>query len=68
MENRVALSSFLYHSYNLHEVSNLQTSPCLNNYCWSWGFSSMVECLPSKYKGLGSVLQSEKFKKKKHYT
>lgn len=66
MENQVVPSSFLYHPYNLREVSNLQTSPRLNSYCWSWGFSAMVECLPSKYKGLGSVLQSEKLKK--HYS
>lgn len=29
-----------------------------------WGFSSVVECLPSKYKALGSVFNSEKKKKK----
>jgi hypothetical protein len=30
-----------------------------------WGFSSVVKCLPSKPKALGSVLSSGKKKKKK---
>ena len=30
-----------------------------------WGFSSVVECLPSKRKALGSVLSSGRKKKKK---
>jgi hypothetical protein len=30
-----------------------------------WGFSSVVECLPSKPKALGSGLSSRKKKKKK---
>ena len=33
-----------------------------------WGFSSVVECLPSKLKALGSVLSSGKEKKKKKKT
>ncbi|EDL99635.1 rCG37968 [Rattus norvegicus] len=33
--------------------------------CWGWGFSSVVERLPSKRKALGSVPSSEKKKKKK---
>ena len=32
---------------------------------WGWGFSSVVERLPSKCKALGSVPSSEKKKKKK---
>jgi len=32
---------------------------------WGWGCSSVVECLPSKRKALGSVPSSEKKKKKK---
>jgi hypothetical protein len=32
---------------------------------WGWGFSSVVERLPSKRKALGSGLSSEKKKKKK---
>jgi len=32
---------------------------------WLLGFSSVVECLPSKCKALGSVPSSEKRKKKK---
>lgn len=67
MANQVVPSSFLYHPYNFHEVSNVQTSPHLNSCCWSWGFSSMVEYLLSKYKTLSSVLQSEKLKKKPLY-
>jgi len=41
------------------------TAPILNN-CkhWGWGFSSVVENLPSKCKALGSVPSSEKKKKK----
>ena len=30
----------------------------------TWGFSSVVECLPSKHKALGSVPSSEKKEKK----
>ena len=33
-----------------------------------WGFSSVVEHLPSKRKAVGSVLSSEKKKKKKEET
>jgi hypothetical protein len=32
---------------------------------WGWGFSSVVEHLPSKHKALGSVLSSGKKKKKR---
>jgi hypothetical protein len=32
-----------------------------------WGFSSVVKCLPSKPKALGSVLSSGKKEKKKKY-
>lgn len=32
--------------------------------CGGWGFSSVVKCLPSKPKALGSVLSSGKRKKK----
>jgi len=32
---------------------------------WGWGFSSVVECLLSKRKALGSVPSSEKKEKKK---
>jgi hypothetical protein len=32
---------------------------------WGWGFSSVVKCLPSKPKALGSVLSSGKKKKRK---
>jgi len=33
---------------------------------WGWGFSLMVEHLPSKRKALGSVLSSGKKKKKRN--
>jgi len=32
---------------------------------WGWGFSSVVEHLPSKHKAVGSVPSSEKKKEKK---
>jgi hypothetical protein len=32
---------------------------------WGWGFSKVVESLPSKHKALGSVLSSGKKKKDK---
>jgi hypothetical protein len=35
---------------------------------WGGGFSSVVECLPSKCKALGSVLSSEKTKENKTTT
>jgi len=32
----------------------------IKNCCWGWGFSSVVERLPSKHKALGSVPSSKK--------
>jgi hypothetical protein len=34
--------------------SNLKTE------MWGWGFSSVLECLPSKCKALGSALKKKK--------
>jgi len=36
---------------------------CKSVYDWGWGFSSVVELLPSKCKALGSVLSSKKKKR-----
>jgi len=38
---------------------------CIREDLRGWGFSSVVECLPSKCKALGSVPSSEKKKKEK---
>jgi len=54
---RVAAWGFRFYGFRIWSV--VKTS------LLGWGFSSVVECLPSKPKALGSVLSSEK-KKKNH--
>jgi hypothetical protein len=51
--------------YKLRTVIHITVSELLRPTMGGWGFSSVVECLPSKLKALGSVLSSGKEKKKK---
>jgi hypothetical protein len=44
-----------------------QFSILRKKYSWGWGFSSVVEHLPSEGKALDSVLSSGKKKKKKKH-
>jgi len=56
------LKTILYILLGCHLKQGKGRSKRLNR---GWGFSSVVECLPSRRKALGSVLSSEKKKKKK---